>query len=481
MFQRYRFHHALRPTPHAPLRRWLALLLLPALLGQGCTNAPSSEAAKLSTQTTLTVWSAVDDQSNYNSIITAFHAQYPYVTIVFKKFRLEEYESQLLNAMAEDRGPDVFMIHNDWVGKYQPKILPQPPQVKVAQEVVSGRNKVMEVQTATTESPTQMKKDFVDVVAQDAIRKINVSTDAKKTDMQERVFGIPMSVDTLALYYNKDLLNASGIATPPETWGDFQKQVEKLTVIDAGGNITRSGAAFGTGANVERSPDIIALLMMQNRQTMADQNGYPAFTKIPPDVGTDVQNPPAYDAIRFYTDFADPQKSVYTWNASQPNSLDAFTRGNAAFFFGYSYHLPIIRSQAPKLNLGITHVPQIENTPVVNFANYWMWTVSKKTKSPDLAWHFVNQITNQENEKAYLDLTKHPAARRALIDAQLDSADVGVFASQVLTATSWYRGVDPQTMEQAFMTMADSVVSGTAVNDAAKFASQTISQTITSQ
>lgn len=466
------------------LKRLIALLVIPVILGQGCTKGTSPEAAKLATPTTLTIWSVVDDQDSYKDMLASFHAAYPYVQISFKKFRLEEYEGELVNAMAEDRGPDVFMIHNTWVDKYKPRILPQPPQVKVAQQVLTGakNSTTFVVQTTKTTLPKDIRTDFVDVVAGDAIRKIDVSTDPKKADIQDRVFAIPMSVDTLALYYNKDLMNASGISTPPQTWGDFQKQVEKLSVVNSDGVITRAGAAFGTGANVERSSDIISLLMMQNRQDMTDEYGVPAFNKIPPELQTDVNTPPSYDALRFYTDFADPAKSVYTWNLSQPNSLDSFTRGTTAFFLGYSYQLPLIRAQAPKLNLGITHVPQIENMPEVNFANYWMWTVSKKTKSPDLAWLFVNQMTNKENEKAYLAATKRPAARRALIDDQLNDEDVGVFASQVLTAKSWYHGVDPQTAEQAFETMIDSVASGTTdIPEAVKFAQQTVGQTMTGQ
>jgi len=414
-------------------------------------------------------------------MMASFRSAYPYVQVVFKKFRLEEYESELVNAMADDRGPDVFMIHNTWVDKYKPRILPQPPTVKVAQQVLTGakNSTTFVVQTSKTTMPKDVRTDFVDVVAGDAIRKIDVSTDPKKADMQDRVLALPVSVDTLALYYNKDLMNSSGISTPPQTWGDFQKQVEKLSVVNADGVITRAGAAFGTGTNVERSSDIVSLLMMQNRQEMTDEYGVPAFNKIPADLQLDVNAPPSYDALRFYTDFASPDKSVYTWNLSMPNSLDAFTRGNVAFFLGYSYQLPTIRAQAPKLNLGITHVPQIENMAEVNFANYWMWTVSKKSKSPDLAWLFVNQMTNKENAKSYLAAAKRPAARRVLIDEQLDDEDIGVFASQVLTSKSWYHGVDAQTQEQAFERMVDSVVSGTVdIPDAVKFAQETVGQTM---
>ena len=90
------------------------------------------------------------------------------------------------------------------------------------------------------------------------------------------------------------------------------------------------------------------------------------------------------------------------WNNFMPNSLESFMAGKTAFFFGYSYHIPIIKAQAPKLNFEITQVPQIGNP--VNFANYWTETVSKKSKHVDEAWSFILFITtNQEANKLFLD------------------------------------------------------------------------------
>jgi ABC-type glycerol-3-phosphate transport system substrate-binding protein len=463
-------------------KRFVAATCLFALLGQGCTKGPTQEARKLSEKQELVIWSVVDDEDVYKDILTSFRKAYPYATVTFRRYRLEEYEDQLVNAMAEGRGPDVFMVHNTWIGKYIPKIAPQPPVVKVAEQVMTGTVKkevVLQVKERKTISPTEVRKQFVDAVAPDAIRSVDVSEPgAYKADMQERVVGLPMSVDTLALYYNKDLLNAAGIAVPPDSWDAFQHDVEVLVRTDNIGEITRQGAGFGTGLNVERAPDIVSLLMMQNRTVMANDGGYPVFNKIPADLSKQVDEAPAAAALRFYTDFANPAKSVYTWNADQPNSLDAFIRGTSAFFVGYNYHLPAIRANAPKVNLGITEIPQISADNKVNFANFWLWTVSKSATSPDLAWYLVNDMTGAERAPLYLEAAKRPAARRALLEDQYDDPDIGVFASQALTAKSWYRGVDPGAMEDAMISMIDSVVSGIEIKDALKLAVEKIEQTI---
>ncbi len=464
------------------IKRFVAVMCLFALMGQGCTKGPSREAVQLSQEQRLTVWAVIDDVDAYEDLLNTFRVTYPYVDIRFRRFRLEEYEHELLNAMAEDRGPDIFMVHNTWVNKYLSKISPQPPSVKVAQQVVTGtvRKQVsLQVRDVKTISPVKVRNEFADVAAADGVRTINVSTDPREPDYQDRVLALPMSVDTLALYYNKDIMNAAGVATPPETWDQFQEQVRKLVLVNSAGDIIQAGAGFGTGANVERSPDIISLLMMQNRTEMATDRGQIVFHETPAEIRKEVEIPPGMSALYFYTDFANPAKNVYTWNLDQPNSLDAFIQGTSAFFLGYSYHLPLIRANAPKLNLGITQVPQIAGNREVNYANYWMWTVSKKSESTDIAWHLLNYLTSAENAPTYLEMAKRPAARKALLEDQLEDEDLGVFASQVLTAKSWYRGYDPAAMERAMIDMVDEIVEGEVeIKDAIGVAARKVSQTM---
>lgn len=433
-------------------------LTLLSTLGQGCVKGPDAATQAASKKVELQVWGVVDDVDAYQAILSDYRKLHPNVTLTFRRFRLEEYENELLNALAEDRGPDVFMIHNTWVGKYLPKLVPMPLQTKTALQSIQGTLKkelVWTLMTENTVSIRQFKVDYPDVVAADMLRTVNVSTIPDKRDFQQRVVAIPLSVDTLAMYANKDLLNAAGISTMPENWDDFQTAVKKLTKLDDQGEILQSGAAIGTGANIERSPDIIAALMMQNGAEMSAVDGTPTFGTIPQKLSGQRDYPPAYQALSFYTDFANPGKDVYTWNNKMPNSLDAFIQGKTAFFFGYGYHLPVIKAGAPKLNLGIAKLPQITGNPVVNYANYWAWTVSKKTKSIDLSWNLLNFMRKPEESKKYLDYAKRPAALRSQLGAQMEDEDVGVFASQVLTSQAWYRGNDPTAMENAMITMID--------------------------
>lgn len=280
-----------------------------------------------------------------------------------------------------------------------------------------------------------------------------------KVDAVKSIYAVPFYVDTLALFYNKDLLNAAGVAVAPSTWEDFIAAVKKLTKIDATGTIIQSGAALGTTANVQRSSDILSVLMMQNGTQMTDERGRVTFDSIPKGTPSGVN--PGLDAVTFYTDFANPTKEDYTWNAAFPDSLEAFSNGQTAFFLGYSYDIPLIESAAPKLNYAIAPLPQISGGKSVNYANYWAYGVSKTSKAADYAWNFLLYATSPDNVNNYLTAASRPTASRSLISSQLEDEQLGVFAGQLLTAETWYHGQDEAAMEKAINDLANTILVGT--------------------
>jgi ABC-type glycerol-3-phosphate transport system substrate-binding protein len=98
---------------------------------------------------------------------------------------------------------------------------------------------------------------------------------------------------------------------------------------------------------------------------------------------------------------------------------------------------------------------------VVNFASYWGLTVSKKTKNPDLAWNLLNFMRTPEENVKYLKAAGRPAALRSQLASQLEDENIGVFAAQVLTSQTWYRGVNSRAADDALIDMIDTASIGT--------------------
>ncbi len=451
-------------------KKFITLFALIALLGAGCGGP--SEAQKLADQSvTIKIWRVFDDDNTFSEIMNAYRAIHPNVSFEYRELRIDEYEDELLHAFAQGEGPDIFSVHNTWMGEYLSLIEPMPPSVKIPYSETRGTIKKETVYTLKEEPTLSMralKSDFVDVVAKDVVRSYRPNQNA---NAQDRIFGLPLSVDSLALYYNRDLLNAAGIPEPPSSWTAFQDQVAKLTRVGQNNAILQSGAAMGTGNNVERATDILNLLMLQNGAKFIDDRGVAVFAT---ESGGELL---AADAVRFYTDFANPLKQVYTWNEEQPSSFDAFVNGKTAFFFGYSYHAPLIKIRSPKLNMGIAPVPQIEGGKTVNFANYWIEAVSKQTDISNWAWDFISFSTGKERVESFLKTARKPTARRALITAQLEDETLSVFSSQTLTAESWYRGNDAQAVEKAFLDLISAALAGEEIQKSLTIAQNKINQT----
>ncbi len=448
----------------------LLILLIGALLVSGfqCKLFPQSKIVVNKVKPiTLNYWRVNDGPDNFSDIILAFRKVYSHININYRQFRLEEYEMALLEAWAEDRGPDIFSVPNAWLGKYETKILPMPQEINVGRQVLTGTiKKDYKVILETKKIPTtrEFKETYVDTVFQDVYR-------------QNKLWGVPLTLDTLALYYNRDLLNSAKIVDPPKTWQEFVEDVRLTTIKDRTGDIIQSGVAMGTADNIPNSIDVLSLLMLQNETQMIAPSGI--GTAMESSSLSDSNYYPGEEALRFYTDFANPTKETYSWNKKMPDALEIFVQGKSAFFIGDSTYLDIIRTSAPKLNFDIAKMPQIEGSiREINYANYWVEVAAKKTVYPNEAWNFLLFMSDPLNVKSYLNRAKHPTAHRALIKDQLEDIDLAPFVNEVLTARSWYLGKDYRATGVFFKQMINDVLDGRkSIKEAISFCAQQVNQT----
>jgi len=409
--------------------KFLGIFLAIVFLAAGCNGGGNGKVGKK--PVVLTFWNTFEDSQNMLPLFEAYKKIRPNVRIKYVKKNIGNYEENLLNALASGEGPDIFSIHNSWLPKYLDKISPAPKDIFSFKE---------------------FKDSFVDVAVSDFTS-------------DEKVYGVPLSVDSLALYYNKDLLGTAGIATPPKTWAELEKDVQKIKRSDNRGYFTRSGVALGDNANINRAVDIVYLLMLQKGVVPFGNYGSPSFAESVQKNGNYIN--PGQQALSFYTSFANPTSNNYNWNLRSDYSIDAFANGRVAFLYSYSYMRPTILQKSPNLNFDVAPVPQPNlEDPTVNFANYWGEVVSKQSKNKKYAWDFLKFITTQKALNIYYAQNKLPSSRKDLIELQINDPEIGVFSHANLTAKSFYRP-DQEKMDEIFGQMIDNVtLKGFAVKDA---------------
>jgi multiple sugar transport system substrate-binding protein len=398
----------------------IGALISITLLSAGCGGGGTTVSNK---SVVLNFWDPFETSENFQPLITAYQQLHPNVRIVYTKKDITTYPADLLNALASGSGPDIFSINNAWLPQYKDKVAPA---------------------TTTTFSFTDYKNAFVDAAVNDFT-------------INRQVYGVPLYVDSLGLYYNKDILGSAGIATPPKTWDELSQDVQKIKRADRTGYFTLSGLAAGTNANVNRAVDILYLFMLQQGAVpyLSDRS-QPAFAEGVQQNGQSTN--PGLEGLNFYTSFANPSNVNYNWNSRSDYSIDAFANGRAAFLYSYSYTASSLRQKNPNLNFDVAPVPQPNLTdPAVNFANYWGEVVSKQSKNPLVAWDFLKFLSSKDSLDKYYALHKQPSSRKDLIALQISDPDIGVFANANLTAKSFYRP-DQVQIDNIFGNMIDNVI-----------------------
>lgn len=403
-----------------------AVVMILITAGFSCKGTQGQQTAV--TPVTLEFWTVYDDVDAIQSLVQKYKAQRPFLTINVRQLRIDEFYTRLIEALAEDKGPDIISIKNKWIPGYLSKLSPMPATAQditatVEQTAIGvGEKTVINTQTITLPTPAQVQKEYVQAVYNDAVTG-------------DKVYGLPLSMDLMAIYYNKDLLDKAGIPEAPKTWSEFQMAVKKLTKFDKKtGKIIQSGTALGTGNNIPGFEDLLFILLKQSGVDLIAKNGSAAFNIVRDQIN------PSMPVINFYTDFANSTRDTYSWNEEMENALDKFVNGSLAFFFGYNYHQKVIKSRAPQMNADVLPMFQLNPEKPVNAANYWMQVVLDKSKHKNEAWAFLNYLTHSKANKEYLDASGRPSALRAYIAGQNDNPDLYPFSSQDLIAESWYKG-----------------------------------------
>ncbi len=360
--------------------------------------------ANTSTQAKLTVW-GTEDAVTFNDVL----GTYAGAKITYTQIDPSNYQQSLLSALAAGTGPDVFEIGNRALPQWKSVLAPMPATL------------------AAQFGPLQLSQTFPDVVGQDFVSG-------------GQIYGLPLSIDTLVMAYNKDLFNSAGIAFPPKTWDDFDADIVKLRLLNAQGQIIQSAAAIGgLEASVPHAADLLALLMLQNGTTMTDAGlSTAAFAS-----GGTSGGGTGLIAFNFYLQFASAASPYYTWSDTMGNAFDSFVAGKTAIVFAYQSDLATIKAKAPFLSIGIAPMPQPTGATVtINYPSYEGF-VAAKAGQVAAAWNAILYLTTTEaSAKMYVSETGKPPALRTVIQEYENDPAFSVFATQALTAKSWYEADD---------------------------------------
>ncbi len=384
----------------------------------------------------LVMW-GTDDPKAMMSMIDAYESVHQGATVTYKQIDPSSYETQLLSALAAGTGPDIFEVNDHDLPQWENVLAPMP----------TANAEQFTVATLNSDYPTVVGQEFMDGGS---------------------IYALPLSLDTLAMIYNKDLVDSAGIAILPKNWDDFDTDVTRLRAVNTEGQITQAGAAIGgSETSIPNATDLLYLLMLQNGAVLPSSSSTPAVfangTGNADGGSADSASAganPGQAAFDFYLQFANAGSPYYTWNDSMGDAESNFIQGKTAIIFGYAALMNDLKQKAPFLNYGVAPMPQPSGATVfVNYPNYEGLAVARYGQVA-AAWDFViSTLTNPTDVGMYNTDTGTPPALRTSIQANVNDPVWSVFGAQALTARSWYEA-DATKMDDVMNGAIVSVLSG---------------------
>ena len=240
----------------------------------------------------------------------------------------DKFDDTLRDALADEKGPDLILVsHEDLVNlrnRIQPISYEQFPAVDVRNVYIDG---------------------------------------AQIFAMKDGMYGYPLAVDPLMMYWNKDVLTTNDFLTPPKTWEVLiNTMFPELIERDFDRTIRHSVVAMGEYNNIRNAFGTISALMLQSGSMGVVESGGGYLLQLhSSETGADNSLRKTAD---FYTRFSKPSNSLYSWNRSLSEDRQLFTAGDLSFYFGYGSEGREIERINPNLNFDITEIPQGEGATV---------------------------------------------------------------------------------------------------------------------
>jgi len=281
-----------------------------------------------------------------------------------------------------------------------------------------------------------------------------------------KVYGAPAIIETLVLYYNKDLIQEA-----PKTFGELE-ELAKDSKYDFAGEAGKNTAFLADWTNFYYAYGLLS------------GNGGYVFGKDgtdPKDIG--LNNQGAIDGIEY----------AKTWYAKWPKGLQD-TQGAANFIqtqFQEGKTAAIIDGpwkaaslKEAKVNYGVATIPTLPNGKAYSaFGGGKAWVIPAGANHPEAAQKFVNFLTSTDQQKALYDKTNE-------VPANTEAREYAVGKNDELTAAvvKQFENAQPMpnisemsTVWDPAATMLFDAVSGKksakdAADDAVKLIKETIEQ-----
>jgi ABC-type glycerol-3-phosphate transport system substrate-binding protein len=376
------------------------LMFLALILLRGYQPPPDQNVTQIGE---VVIWGDVPAET-FDSVLRKLReADQGFKSVSYRYITPENFDTTFVNALADQAAPDLLFMAHDRLVTHRTRLQP------LSYDTFPLRD---------------FRSTYID--------------GAEVFALADGLYGVPVAVDPLVLFWNRDIFARSGFIVPPRTWEEVVgNTVPTLTVRDFSRNIRTAGIAMGEYRNIKNAFPIISLLTIQGGSSMVTEAKgvyQVGLNQVP---GQAAAAQPFTNAAAFFTNFSNTGNTLYSWNRALRLDRDMFLSEDLAMYFGFASEGRDLASKNPNLSFDIAEVPQGETASVRRtYGKFYAFTIPRAATNKNGAYLVMQRLSSFENAKQLSDgLNFAPASRSLLLNGSND-----VYGRIAYTSAPYARG-----------------------------------------
>ncbi|OME55928.1 ABC transporter substrate-binding protein [Paenibacillus odorifer] len=342
------------------MKKWLVtsiVLVMTTALAAGCggnngsadkeTGNTSKAGSSTGKKTELTFWGdwGGEGQKQFETMVDAFNKSQDKIHV--KYVLQQDMITKFLTSATNGGTPDVLFWDRWRTSLYAPKNVLHPVDEYLTRDGIS-------------------EDDFY-------------SESLRELSYDDKLYGLPLTVDARALFYNKKLLAEAGLQ-PPTTWDELEAAATKLTKWN-GNKLETAGFSMG-------DLGLFNMYLQQAGGTMLTEDGK-----------TNFNNEQGKQVLEFWDRLMNKDK-VYKvgFELGLGEGQDAFVTGKVAMLYSGPWMLSTYNKYGKDLDYGIAPPPAGPNGDKGSVMGGFGLVIPEGSKHKEEAWEFIKWWTaNKDN------------------------------------------------------------------------------------
>jgi multiple sugar transport system substrate-binding protein len=275
----------------------------------------------------------------WQGVIKDFEAQNPDIQVNLHIFTWTEGRQKIADMVAQGKPPTLARVATRWIPEYVAAGLLEPVDSYMSPE---------------------FRSQFIPLLINEG------------SQYEGRTFGLPITVSSRALYYNKALFKQAGVTSPPVNWVDLKNDAQAIHALGP------DTYGFAVQGNEDETSTYFYYFLWGNGGEILTKDGTrPAFN-----------GPEGQEAVKFL-------KGMIDNGLTQPNPAGSGRKDMETAFVGGKLGMVItgpwlatrLKTEAPNLEYGLATIPY-QTTPTTLAAQDTL-ILFKQAENKQAAWKFV--------------------------------------------------------------------------------------------